>query len=116
MTHDSEAANRAMDARLRYRILRVLESGRSVPFMRARFIVDTINGIAGGDHFEGDDHAVQLFRDLSGEGYIDLVDRRTLKSQGYGIGFLDVAIRPKGTRFLAGGEPADALIEDGRIV
>ena len=114
--HDSEAANQAMDARLRYRVLRVLESGRSMPAMKSRFLVDVINGVAGSDHFEGDDHALQLLRDLSGDGYIELLDRRTHKSQVYGIGFLDVSIKAKGTRFLAGGEPADALIEDGRIV
>lgn len=110
---DSEAANRMADARLRYRILRVLESARAMPAMKARALVDVIDGIAGEDHFEGEDYALQLLRDL--DGYIRLSDTRTRKDQRYGLGFLDVTILPKGTRFLAGGEPADPLIDDGRI-
>lgn len=116
MSIDSESANRMADARLRHRILRVLESGRSMPAMKARFVVDVIDGIAGSDHFEGEDHSLALLRDLDGGGYIRLADTRTRKDQQYGLGFLNVSILPKGTRFCAGGEPADALIDDGRIV
>lgn len=69
------------------------------------------------DRFGDDDRRLlALLKDLLSAGYALLTDTRTHRSQGYGLDHLRVAVTAKGSRFRMGGEPPDALVDDGRIV
>ena len=111
---DLEKANIARDARLRNRILRLLNDSR--PFViHGNQIVDATDGF-NGDDIEDDAHALRLLGDLANLGMIATADRRTHRSQELVPGLLDCTVTAKGSRFVMGGEPAEVMIKDGRIV
>jgi hypothetical protein len=105
------------DRHLRYRMLRLLNSARGRDFfLRAHMVRDLVKSLNAGDEFEDDNHVIGLLRDLQNGGYAEIIDRRTRENERLSLSFLDCRITGKGTRFLASGEPPDALIADGRIV
>jgi len=112
---DFEAANLARDARLRFRILRVLNECRPIS-LRGMQIKDILASAAGKDEIEDEQHVVRLLTDLSNGGYIVVEDKRTRTREELGLGFMDCCVTIKGTRFISGAAPPDALIADGRIV
>jgi hypothetical protein len=120
MSLDFDNANRARDARLRYAVLVTVDSNKHTGYaLTGRTIRDIHDGIhraEPSEQFEDDAHVVAIMKDLAAGDYIRLTDTRTHKTQKLGPSFLQAEITIRGTRFLAGGEPPDSLIDDGRIV
>lgn len=116
---DHEQAKQRQDRRLRWSILRMLDNAKDLEGgMPGRRLLDVLDGaLPPADRF-GDDEArlLSLLKDLKAGGYAELLDTRTHRSQRYGLDYLQVSITAKGSRFRMGGEPPDALIDDGRIV
>jgi hypothetical protein len=115
---DFDAASRKRDAHARHRMLRLLFAARDVEAgINGRLLQRTLDEAAApADVLESDGHAVRLLKDLAAAGYAELHDRREYRRQAYGLDWLDAAITAKGVRFCEGGEPADPLVDDGRIV
>lgn len=103
-----------IDAKLRYRILQVLNEARAseagVRGTKLRAWVEDMDV-----SFADDDHCLQLLADLQSSGYLTLQDRRTHAREQWGLGKIDCKVTAKGTRFLACEEPVDGLIADGRL-
>jgi hypothetical protein len=103
-----------IDAKLRFRVLQLLNEARSseagVRGTRLRSWVEDIDV-----SFADDDHCLSLLADLQGAGYLTIADQRVHAHERWGLSKIDCRITAKGTRFLAGEEPVDGLIADGRI-
>ncbi|MGE5608940.1 MAG: hypothetical protein ACM359_06785 [Bacillota bacterium] len=113
---DREMMAKGRDAKLRFRILQLLEASRAVPFTASLDVYSAFELADDVQKFEDEDHYLRLLMDLSDEGYIELQDTRTLRTQAYSVKYLNVRIRARGVRFVAKAEPPDPLIDDGRIV
>lgn len=103
-----------IDAKLRYRILQVLNEARSseagVRGTKVRAWIEDIDASFADDH-----HCLELLSDLQSAGYLMIQDQRAHAHEKWGLGKIDCRITVKGTRFLAGEEPTDGLIADGRL-
>ncbi len=113
---DIDKKDRIRDANLRMRLLQMLENARKNPLgVRGRKLMEWMSAANGPDQFEDDGHLESLLMDLQNEKYITLDDIRVEMHEVWGLDKIDCRISAKGTRFLAGGEPTDPLINDGRI-
>ena len=112
---DFEAADNARDARLRYRVLRLLNECRSIA-RPGPWIKDILDSAAGKDRLEDEQHLVKLLIDLDNAGYVLVEDKRTRAREDLSLGFIYCSITAEGTRFVSGAAPPDPLIDDGRIV
>ena len=105
---------KAIDAKLRFRLLQVLNEARSseagIRGTKLRSWIEDLDA-----SFADDDHCLQLLADLQSSGYITIQDQRTHAREQWGLPKIDCKITAKGTRFLACEEPVDGLIDDGRI-
>ncbi|MEM7626562.1 MAG: hypothetical protein AAF333_13280 [Planctomycetota bacterium] len=63
-----------------------------------------------------DDNVLGLCRDLVAAGYLVEEDNREDRSQPFGLDYLTFKATDKGLGFVRRSEPADADIDDGRIV
>lgn len=119
MTMDFDASNRKRDRRLRWAILRMLNSARALEGgIPGRRLLESLDAaLPPADRF-GDDEPLllSLLRDLANGGYVELVDHRTHTRQAWGADWINAKVTAKGTRFCDEGEEPDALIDDGRIV
>jgi hypothetical protein len=117
---DGDATQQRQDRRLRWKLLRILDAGKDLEAgLPGRHVMDALNeALPVAERFEDDDERrlVRLLKDLDNAGYADLVDTRTHTHQAYGLEWLLASVTAKGTRFVMGGEPPDALVDDGRIV
>lgn len=116
---DFDAANQKRDRRRRWSLLRLLDHARGQESgVAGRDVMDKLDeALPPADRFNEDDqHLLRLLKDLEAAGYAELVDLRTHRRQGYGLDYLRARVTAKGSRFCMGGEPPDALIDDGRIV
>jgi hypothetical protein len=115
---DFEAAKRERDRRLRNSILRLC--GVMLPqqlAMTGGILRDQINGTTPpSEQFEDDQHVMHLLKDLEAAGYLTLKDLRTRRAQRYEPSVVECELTSKGRRFLTEDEPADSMIDDGRIV
>ena len=112
---DFEAANIARDARLRWRVLRLLDVFKPVSPTGLQ-IKDALESAAGKDRLEDEQHLIKLLTDLCNGGCALIVDTRTLRREELTLGFMNCSITHKGTSFVARCSPPDPLIDDGRIV
>jgi hypothetical protein len=114
---DFDAANNSRNAQLRWNLLRMLNAARAMEggingeTLRAQ--IDSV--LPPSRQFADADHAFALLVDLSGAGYVELIDHRTEKRQRYTLEWANAKITAKGTAFCERHLPADPMIDDGRI-
>lgn len=114
---DLDASNRAMDRRLRRKLLSALHHARVGPRggFNARQLKDALDAtLPPAEQFHDDDHAVALLRDLEAKGLVVLADERTRRTQRFGLDYLFARITAKGSSLINETLPADADIDDER--
>jgi len=114
----TDHAQRELDKLRRYKMLFAIHGARANQhggWLTGRAILATFKFL--GQDFQIDDrHAMDLLQDLVTAGYALEEDNRENKSQPFGLDHLTYKITDRGNRFMLREEPADPLIEDGRIV
>lgn len=110
-------ATRRRDARLRHALLEMLHKSRSNEdggWVTARFLQDVLGYMPLSDRPDTEDQLLGLLRDLVGRGYADERDEREYQDEPFSLATLSFRISGQGVGFVAGAEPADPMIEDGR--
>jgi hypothetical protein len=105
------------DRRLRRRLLEALQDSRVAPLagMYGRALVDIVHGYASPSQgFEDDTHAIGLLQDLVNKGLILRADKRSRRSQPFGLDHLLYAITASGSSLLAETAGPDKDIDDDR--
>lgn len=102
------------DAKLRYRILQVLnEASASEAGVRGTKLLSWVEDMD--VSFADDHHCLEMLSYLQSANYIEIHDQRVHAHEHWGLNKIDCRIAAKGMRFLAGEEPADGMIADGRL-
>jgi len=112
-------AQRARDARMRHSFLRGLHLSRANAekgWVGGRFLNDMIQRGSSAIGRVDDDHAIGLLRDLVAKDMAEERDDREYRHESFSLDRLSFRITSLGSSFMVGSVPADADIDDGRIV
>lgn len=110
----------AEDRRLRYELLKLLHAERINPcggWVTARYALDIVSmPMTIADRPPSEDRVMGLLTDLVDKGLAIFEDNRNERGQVYGVDYATYKITGNGTSFVLRSRPADADIDDGRIV
>lgn len=113
-------ANRLREARIRWRLLQTLQARRANQhggWVTGRHLHDVVCGWFPADEQPDDEqHTLALLRDLANKGFILEEDNREDRSQPFTLTYITFKITAAGSSFVSRSLPADADIDDGRIV
>jgi hypothetical protein len=116
-----DAAKTKREARLRRRLLSILENSAALEFVSGNMICDVLESSTDmQDELDCEvstinEVIVRLARDLVNSGLAVLHDRRTIKAMRPSLDNQAWSITAKGTALLAGAIPVEPLVDDERI-
>ncbi|MEM1445158.1 MAG: hypothetical protein AAGF84_03825 [Planctomycetota bacterium] len=115
----NDTAQRKREARIRYRMLAMLHDQRGNHhggWVTGRGIVDALVWCGTDYRLDEDQDAIDLLRDLVNKDFAEEEDNREDRDQPFGLDHLTWRITAKGSSFINRALPADAEIDDGRIL